>query len=133
MSIGFKINPYDPCVTNKIVKHQQLTVVCHVDDLEASHRKPAVVTKISNWFKSTYERLFDDGSGEMQISRGSKIHEYLGMTLDFTLPGQVMITMIPYVEEILQLFSGHNKSESTARTSAAEHLFKVNEETESLT
>jgi hypothetical protein len=132
MSIGFEINPYDPCVTNKIVKHKQLTVVWHVDDLKVSHRKPAVVTKMSDWLKSTYERLFDDGSVAMQISRG-KIHDYLGMTLDFTLPGQVRITMIPYIEEILELFYEHDNSQSTAKPPAADHLFKVNKETESLT
>ena len=30
----------------------------------------------------TYERIFEDGSGNMEIYRG-KIHEYLGTTLDF--------------------------------------------------
>ena len=30
-SIGFKINPYDPCVANQMVKGKQHTVVFHVD------------------------------------------------------------------------------------------------------
>jgi hypothetical protein len=75
ISIGFEINPYDPCVANKTVKHKQLTVVWHVDDLKVSHCKPDVVTRMSDWLKSTYERLFYDGSGAMQISRGN-IHDY---------------------------------------------------------
>ena len=36
-SIGFKVNPYDPCVANKIEKGEQLRVVWHVDDLKISH------------------------------------------------------------------------------------------------
>ena len=32
-SIGFELNPYDPCVANKIVDGAQLTVVWHVYDL----------------------------------------------------------------------------------------------------
>jgi hypothetical protein len=69
----------------------------------------------------------------MTISKG-KIHDYyLGMTLDYTVPGEVKISMIPYVEEILQLFAEHDKSESTAQKLAAENLFKVNEETTPLT
>jgi hypothetical protein len=32
-SLGFTINPYDPCVTNKIMDENQLTVCWHVDDL----------------------------------------------------------------------------------------------------
>jgi hypothetical protein len=31
-SKGFKLNPYDPCVANKQVKGEQLTVCFHVDD-----------------------------------------------------------------------------------------------------
>jgi hypothetical protein len=30
---GFKVNPYDPCVANKIVRGRQMTVSWHVDDL----------------------------------------------------------------------------------------------------
>jgi hypothetical protein len=131
-SICFEVNPYDPCVANKVVQGRQLTVVWHVDDLKVSHRKAKVVTKIIDWLKSTYERLFDDGSGAMQVSRG-KVHKYLDMTLDFNTPGEVKITMIPYVKEILKLFTEHDKSEPTANTPAAEHLFKVNEDTKSLT
>jgi hypothetical protein len=131
-SIGFEINPYDPCVANKIVKGKQLTIVFHVDDLKVSHVSPIVVTKMADWLRSTYERLFDDGSGEMKICRG-KIHEYLGMTLDFTVPGEVKVTMIPYVKEIVQQFAEFDDSDSTAATPAAEHLFKVNDETTPLT
>ena len=59
---------------------------------------------MADWPKSTYERLFEDGSGEMQITRGKKL-EYLGMTLDFNIPGELKITMISYVKEIVELFS----------------------------
>ena len=97
-SIGFAINPYDPCVANKDVQDNQLTVVWHIDDLKVSHILEAVVTKMATWLTATYERLFEDGSGKMKISRG-KVHEYLGMTLDYTVPGQVQVTMIPYVKE----------------------------------
>ena len=117
-SIGFQINPYDPCVANKVVKGKQLTVVWHVDDLKVSHVRALVVTKMADWLKKTYERLFDDGSGEMKICRG-KVHDYLGMCLDFTVPGEVKITMIPYVKEIVQQFSEYDNSQSTAATPAA--------------
>jgi hypothetical protein len=40
----------------------------------------------------------------MAISRG-KVHTYLGMTLDFTLPGKVKISMFEYIEEIMCTFS----------------------------
>ena len=80
-SIGFQLNPYDPCVANKIVDGPQLTVVWHVDDLKVSHIYGGVVMRMAAWLKNTYERLFKDGSGAMKLNRGM-IHEYLGMTLD---------------------------------------------------
>ena len=126
-SIGFVLNPYDPCVANKIVKGKQLTIVWHVDDLKVSHVLPSVVTKMAEWLKKTYQRLFSDGSGAMEITRG-KTHEYLGMTLDFTIKGQVKITMIPYVKEIVELFKKHDDSDRHANTPAAEHLFQINEQ-----
>ena len=42
--IGFKLNPYDPCVANKIVHGKQLTMTWHVDDLKVSHKKYQVVS-----------------------------------------------------------------------------------------
>ena len=77
-SIGFVLNPYDPCVANKIVDGAQLTVVWHVDDLKLSQLDAVVVTRMSVWLQKTYERLFGDGSSAMKLKRG-KIHEYLGM------------------------------------------------------
>jgi hypothetical protein len=112
-SIGFEINPYDPCIANKIIKEKQLTIVWHVDDFKVSHVSSNALTKMANWLKSTYERLFDDGSGEMKICRG-KIHEYLGMTLDYTVDGEVKITMIPYVKEIVQQFQEHDNHQKVS-------------------
>ena len=55
-SAGFQLNPYDPCVENKIVDGAQLTVVWHVDDIKASHIYGGVVTRMVAWLKKTYER-----------------------------------------------------------------------------
>jgi hypothetical protein len=43
-SVGFQVNPYNPCVANKTVKGKQLTVVWHVDNLKVSHVPATVVT-----------------------------------------------------------------------------------------
>ena len=31
-SIGFEINSYDPCVANKVINGQQMTIIWHVND-----------------------------------------------------------------------------------------------------
>ncbi len=40
---GFRLNPYDPCMANKQVKGEQLTVCFHVDDCKILHIIPKVV------------------------------------------------------------------------------------------
>jgi len=42
---GFKINPYDHCVANKIVNGKQCTIIWHVDDLKISHMDNDIVEK----------------------------------------------------------------------------------------
>jgi hypothetical protein len=101
--------------------------VWHVDDLKVSHCKLLVVTKMAKWLQHTYKRLFDNSSGAMKVCRG-KVHEYLGMNLDYSTKGEIKITMIPYIREILELFHKHDDSEHTSATPAADHLFKVNDD-----
>jgi hypothetical protein len=43
--IDLIINPYDPCVTNKIIEGEQMTICFHVDDCKLCHRKKTVITE----------------------------------------------------------------------------------------
>jgi hypothetical protein len=43
---GFKINPYDGCVANKVIDGKQCTVLWQVDDLKISHVNEEVNTDI---------------------------------------------------------------------------------------
>ena len=38
--VGFRINPYDPCIVNKIIGGYQMTITRHVDGLKMSHKDP---------------------------------------------------------------------------------------------
>jgi hypothetical protein len=79
------------------------------------------------WLKQEYESIFEDGSGEMTVSRG-KTHKYLGTTLDYTTNEQVKITMFDYVEEILAAFdAAHPQASGTKASAAPEDMFKINE------
>ena len=75
--LGFAINPYDPCVANKMINGSQMTVTWYVDDLKISHKDSLEVTKFLHHFGLIFcER--------MTVHRG-KVHDYLGMDLDFAL------------------------------------------------
>ena len=131
-SIGFEINPYDPCVANKIIEGKQMTICFHVDDCKLSHRDSSVNDRMIEWLRQEYESIFEDGSGKMTVSRG-KIHTYLGMTLDYTIPGLVKVSMFEYIDEILTAFEkAEPKGAGTKASAAPDNLFKVNEDCEKL-
>jgi hypothetical protein len=123
--VGFIINPFDPCVANKIIEGEQMTICFHVDDCKLSHRKKKVMDTMIEYLREEYESIFDDGTGAMTVRRG-KIHKYLGMTLDYTVCGQVKITMFDYVDDILTAFDkAKPKGGGTKTSSAPDSLFKV--------
>ena len=78
---GFKQNPYDPCTMNKMVNGKQATIVWHVDDLKISHVDKDVVKDILAKLNTEFRK-----TSSLATTRGL-VHEYLGMTLDYSLEG----------------------------------------------
>jgi hypothetical protein len=125
--IGFIINPYDPCGANKIIEGKQMTICFHVDNCKLSRRKKKVMDTMIEYLREYYESIFKDGTGAMTVIRG-KIHKYLGMTLDYTVCGQVELTMFDYVDEILTVFDKAEWKGGGTKTSAVPgSIFKVDE------
>ena len=58
----------------------------------------------------------------MVTTRG-KIHNYLGMTLDYNIDGKVQITMFEYIAKIVEEFPMELDVEPTSP--AANHLFEI--------
>jgi len=65
--IGFEVNPYDPCVANRIVNGKQQTILYHVDDCKLSHVDPSVNDDMIDWLSENYESIFEDESGKMKV------------------------------------------------------------------
>ena len=47
--------------------------------------------------RDEYESVFEDGSGKMKVIK-VKVHQYLGVNLDYILKGQVRITILYYIK-----------------------------------
>ena len=130
--VGFKINPYDQCVANKMTDGQQMTISYHVDDCKMSHRRSKLNYRMIKWLRREYESISEDGSGKMTVRRG-KVHKYLGMTLDYTVRGQVQITIIDFLYEVLIAFDKAEPKGGGTKTSASpENLFKADKDCEKL-
>jgi hypothetical protein len=68
----------------------------------------------------------------MAVIRG-KIHNYLGMTLDHIVRGQVKIIMLEYGNEILAAFDkAEPKCGGTKTSVAPDSMFKVEEDCKKL-
>ena len=102
LSYSFELNPYNPCVANKIINSEQLTICWHVDDLKSSHLDPKVNDEFLQWIKDTFGQL-----GEVKMTQGL-LHNCLGMTLDYSEPGQVSINMSHYVKKMVKEFPKQN-------------------------
>jgi Reverse transcriptase (RNA-dependent DNA polymerase)/Zinc knuckle len=119
VSDGFELNPYDNCVANKMINGKQCTVLWHVDDLKMSHVQDDVLETLVDQLNDRYGKI-----APLTVTRGTT-HDYLGMTLDYGVPGQVTIRMDDYVEDILSEVP--EDMGGVAATPAAEHLFDVSE------
>ena len=88
-----------------------------MDDLKLSHVDPDEVTKIITKLSEEFGAV-----SPLTVNRG-KIHDYLGMVLDFSEVGVVSVSMQKYIEDILAEMP--EKMSGTAPTPAANHLFNV--------
>ena len=96
-----------------------MTLAWHVDNVKLSHLEPGEVTAMIDWMEATY--------GKMRVSRGKR-HDYLGMVLDYSTPGEVQVSMSKYLEGVLSDFP--EEISGSATTPAADHLFQVRPEAE---
>jgi hypothetical protein len=122
--LGFEVNPYDSCVVNKIIDGKQCTILWHVDDLKLSHVKQEVLEEVADKINARYGQ-----QTPIVVHRG-KIHDYLGMTIDYSEEGKVKFMMFDYVENLLE--EAPADMDGVAVTPAALELFTVNDDAEPL-
>ena len=95
-----------------------------------SHCRIKFNDQMIKWMRQEYESNFEDVSGKMTVSRG-KVHKYFGMTLNYTVRGQVQITIIDFIDEVLIAFNKAEPKGGGTKTSAApKNIFKANEDCE---
>ena len=117
---GFTLNPYDPCVANKMIDGLQMTVIWHVDDLKVSHVVTKEVDEFGDWLTATY--------GKKVTAHRGQVHDYLGMIFDYRQDGVVMINQIEYIKSILKEFP--EEITKTRVSPAADYLFTVRDASE---
>lgn len=110
---GFELNPYDPCVANKMVNNKQCTICWHVDDTKISHKDPKVVDEVLEMLQEHF--------GELAIVRGNK-HLFVGMNFEIKNK-QLHIAMPEYIKECIESFC--EEIVHMAKTPAKGNLFEI--------
>ena len=91
---GFKINPYDSCVANKVVIGHQFTICWYVDDIKVSHKHKRVVNDMIKRIENKFYK--------MTITHGNK-QTYLGMQLEIR-DIKVNLQMSEYLQDFINDF-----------------------------
>ena len=112
-------NEYDWCVMNKMVSGRQCTVAWYVDDIKMSHENQQVLEDLLTLLNDEFGK-----EAPLTITQG-KMHDYLGMVIDYTVPGKVKFTMKDFIQGVLDECPGELMKGASA-TLAANHLFNVN-------
>ena len=111
--MGFKLNPYDRCVANKMINGKQCTIAWYVDDNKISHVDPKVVTSVLEAVKEHF--------GELVISRGNE-HDLLGMKITLDRKNRnIIIDMEDQLNEAFVMFG--EEVDQTVTSPANKNLF----------
>jgi hypothetical protein len=105
------------CVANKMIDGKRHTARFHFDDLKSSH----VNSKVNDGFLKWLNKMYG-GYGEVKATQGP-VHDYLGMTFDFSRKGKVIVDLIDYITAMVNDFPTKLKPTDVAPTPAAEDLF----------
>ena len=78
-----------------MLNNEQVTVQFHVEDLEVSPKDQAVLDDFFDELRSEFGQ-----EDELTENKGL-MHEYLGITIDYSIPGKVVFTMFDYLEDVI--------------------------------
>jgi hypothetical protein len=112
--MGFRSNGKDRCVLNVTRNGHQVTLCIYVDDILCTSIDDKDLDWVENHLKAKY--------GEVTAHKG-KVHSYLGQTFDFSVEGEVYVSMEGYTVDLLELY----KVKGFKPTPAKDGLFDVND------
>jgi hypothetical protein len=120
MDWGYEPNCYDRCTFNKMINGNQVTIQFHVDDLKISHTEQSVIDEIL----SDLNNEFGTKRKPLAATTGL-IHDYLGITIDYSDKDKVKFTMYDYLEDILDEMP--KDMNGTAPSPASDNMFEVDD------
>ena len=122
--LGIVVIPYDSCVVNKMINRKQCTIIWHVDDLKLSHIEQSVLEELADKLNSKYSQIMPF------IIHQGKVHDYLGMMIDYSKDGKVKFSMPDYVQGMLD--GAPPDMDGVTITLVASNLFSIRQDANQL-
>lgn len=117
---NFIMNPYKPCLWNRLVNQKQMSMLFHIDDIFLCHKSPVMVTIFIKKLEAEYGKL-----QALTVTRGL-LHEYLGQTVDFRIKGEVAFSQYDCIRKLWDTIPDSWKGKKR-NTAAPAYLFKDSE------
>ena len=118
---GLEWNEYDWCIVNKMIEGKQCTIAWYVNDIKMSHAQQEVLEGLLTSLNEEFGK-----EAPLTVTRG-KVHDYVGMTFDYTIPGKVEITMPDFVQGVLDECP-EDLMKGPLSTPTVNHLFNMDPE-----
>ena len=96
VKMGFTLNPYDKCMSNKMINVKKCTITWHVDDNNISHVNVDIVKEVME----VLQKFF----GKFTVTRG-RSYSYLDMNIELREDRKACVDMIEEIEKIIEDFS----------------------------
>jgi hypothetical protein len=101
-----------------MVNGSQMTIRWLVDDLMISHLKEEEIMQVVQQIKDIYGNNLKKNVGT--------VHDYLGMTIDYSFDKKVQINTWNYIKKVMREFP--EEIMGVCATPASDYLFKVHED-----
>ncbi len=99
-----------------------MTVTWHVEDLKVYHMELLELQKFGQYLR--------DNFGDALMEHKGDIHDYLGIDLDFSGNGKLIVSVIKYLHKLLTVFLKYWTLSNSATSPAREHFFDIRNEKE---
>ena len=104
-------------MANDTINGKECTTIWHVDDLKISHIKDVELYRII----ADIDKVFVQES--LLTTEQGAMHNYLGMNLEYSNSGKIMITMFDYIQGIMDDVAKMLKTRLV--TPITNHLFET--------
>jgi histone deacetylase 1/2 len=120
-ALGFSVHSMDECVYTKGEGAEMLILLLYVDDIKIFGNEKNI-----GEFIKEFSKVYEVSIGDREV------HTYLGMKFDYSVKGEVVITVPRILDEALEEMKTHMNEKQIEKYPCDENLFEIKEDSDQL-